>query len=110
MTKQPAWWKAGHFEKEDEWDVRMEPTTPHLRVVVEVTEWYHDGYCSDGVEDSYEAMKTKMIGWVPLKDERGANWDWQVGMFNPGLKCPTGGSGAHCRRPSAKFVSMVRIG
>jgi hypothetical protein len=121
----PAWWGAGKFVEEDEWDEDSAPAPPYLRVVVEATTRTHDGYCSDVEEDedgefvySYtnEPVKLKersflMVGNLPLKDDHGANWKFQGPSFEPWWNCcgPKGGSGV-CGVPATiRFVSMTRV-
>lgn len=121
---------------EEEWEDLNDDSTrgPYLKVVVEVTERDHDGYCSEIEEDEnedededededeegehtdgwYAPVKIydttyRMIGAMPLKDEHGASWDFLCGHFDPGWDCASGGSSVCGVRPSVRFLSMERI-
>lgn len=117
--RRPAWWDAGDFEPAGRWQDTMDG--PHLKVVVEVTERDHDGWCSSIDGDEEEGFHTwgheleitetteTYIGCLPLKDEKGAAWDFLCQDFDPGWRCASGGSGVCGVRPSVRFVSMERI-
>ena len=117
--RRPAWWGAGDFEPAGRWQDTMEG--PHSKVVVEATERDHDGYCSgiDGdEEEGFHIFGSEVeiteptetyIGCLPLKDEKGASWDFLCSDFDPGWRCASGGSGACGVRPSVRFVSMERV-
>ncbi len=117
----PKWWAAGDFVKEEDWNP-SNWTTPYLKVVVDVVERSHDGYCSGIEEDDdghfihfgggdviTEETNYKMIGRVPLKDKRGGAWNFLGPSFDPRWRCASGGSGVCGVRPSVSFVSMERI-
>jgi hypothetical protein len=135
MTRPPAWWKAGHFWREEEWDKASDaPVGPYLKVTVEATERSHNGYCSElettetgrtycrkcvwtTSEMEFEAESVeieettyKMVGAIPLKDAYGHSWNFLYGPFDPGWRCASGGSGFCGVRPSVVFLSMERIG
>lgn len=118
----PLWWELGHWDKEEDWEDYERPEGSYLKVVVEVTERSHDGYCSGVEEDEdghyihfgggeveIEETKYKMIASLPLRDPGGAAWNYQGPAFDPGWRCATGGSGVCDVRPSVSFVSMERI-
>lgn len=122
----PSWWKAGNFQRalsdsDEEDEPPLKP--PYLRVIVQAIERNHDGYCS-GVEESnldqrvcsFEGKEVDIVeesylmtGYLPLKDPRGANWDFLGPPFDPRWDCASGGSGVCGIRPSVHFVSMTRV-
>lgn len=120
----PAWWKRGDFVKEEDWEpATYEKDYSYLKVIVEATERIHDGYCS-GIdldeEDvpcyslsaepcELEETTYRMVGVLPLKDDRGCNWNFQGSVFDPGWRCATGGSGVCNVRPKVRFLSMERV-
>lgn len=123
----PAWWEAGDWVTEEDWNkAAVEPAfvAPYLKVVVEVTERDHDGYCS-GVERDYddthfihsrggekveiEERRYRMVAALPLKDKKGAAWEFVGSAFDPNWRCASGGSGVCGVRPSVSFVSMERV-
>jgi hypothetical protein len=119
----PAWWKIGRFVEESDWDESDAPAHPYLKVIVEATERGHDGYCSgidicaeghpvccySGEAIEVEERTYKMIGCLPLKDEKGASWNFQGPDFDPGWGCSSDGSGVCGIRPSVRFISMERV-
>ncbi len=118
----PTWWEAGKFtrtcvDSDDEDDEESPLKPPYIRVIVRATERNHDGYCSgiDEEDDSdcedthIEEESYLMTGYLPLKDPRGANWNFQLPPFDPGWRCASGGSGVCGIRPSVHFVSMTRV-
>lgn len=119
----PFWWRAGDFETEDRW-LPETHDGPYLKVVVEVTESAHEGYCSgierDDDEDDFvccfngepiEITQTKRayVGAVPLKDANGNDWDFGGPSFDPGWGCVSGGSGVCGIHPIVRFVSVDRV-
>ena len=126
LSKMPLWWKAATFVPEEDWEDMNDDTQrgSYLKVVVEVTERSHDGYCSgieecedgtflrwyaDGEPEEIEEVTYRRVGAIPLKDERGANWDFLCGSFDPGWGCGGGGSGVCGVRTTVCFVSMERV-
>ena len=121
--KPPAWWKAGRFVEETDWDESDALAYPYLKVIVEATERGHDGYCSgidicaeghpvccySGEAIEVEERTYKMVGCLPLKDEKGASSNFQGPDFDPGWGCVSDGSGACGIRPSIRFLSMERV-
>ena len=119
----PAWWKPAHFVEEADWDESDAPAHPYLKVIVEATERGHDGYCSgidicaeghavccySGEAIEVEERTYRMIGCLPLKDDKDASWNFQGPDFDPGWGCVSDGSGVCGIRPSVKFLSMERV-
>jgi hypothetical protein len=118
----PLWWQAGDFVKEEDWDTADAAEVPYLKVVVDVIERSHDGYCSGVEEDEdgnyihfgggeveIEETAYRMIGRLPLKDANGAAWQFQGPTFDPLWRCASGGSGVCDVGASVTFVSMERV-
>jgi hypothetical protein len=133
----PDWWKHGNFVPSDDWDEASAPAHPYLRIVVEVTERNHDGYCSGIDEDEdgefhvrgdhveIEETVALYTGCLPLHDWHGDNWEFKQGdalqtdycessdflcpPIDPGWRCASGGSGVCGVRPSVRFVSMTHV-
>lgn len=122
-SRPPAWWTAGDFVASEDWEEPDVSSCPYLRVVVEATVPNHRCECSDfeaamndpdqcqccGCMPDVHWRHQQLIGCLPLKDPRGANWNFQCPPFDPGWDCASGGSSVCGFRPSVRFVSMTRV-